>query len=287
MLVTGAAGGGATVRRLSAPGLVSLAEGLSARDRAICEAVGRLRLVSAVQLQRLFFAESESPATAARLTRRALARLVELRILARLERRVGGVRAGSAGWVYTLDVAGQRLTAYWRGEGLARTRMVYQPETPFVRHTLAVTEHYARLVEAERGGRCELLTFDPEPGCWRQFTDPHGAPVVLKPDAYVWLGVGDYEERSFLEVDCATEGRGALARKCRLYLDYFRTGTEQAACGVFPRVVWVTTCERRVALLVEVCARLPAEGWALFAVTTPKRAVAVLAGQGGDERGAS
>jgi hypothetical protein len=54
----------------------------------------------------------------------------------------------------------------------------------------------------------------------------------------------------------------------------------QAGVGgaVFPRVVWITTTERRVALLTAVCASMPAEAWKLFVVTTPERALGVLTG---------
>lgn len=271
------------MKRVSARGLMSLAEGLSPRDRAITEAVARLRLVSGRQLERLFFAAGDQPTTGARLARRTLQRLTERRVLTRLERRIGGVRAGSAGHVYGLDVAGQRLVAFWHGEGLVRSRSGLEPGTPFVRHTLAIAEHYVRLVEAERAGALELLAFSGEPDCWRRFTGLGGAALTLKPDAFVLLGVGDYEERSFLEVDCGTEGRAALARKCRTYLDYYRSGAEQAAHGVFPRVVWITTTERRVGLLTEVCAALPPETWRLFAVGTPERALDLLGGAAAPE----
>jgi len=268
------------MQRVSARGLIGLAESLSRRDQTITEMVARLRLVSGRQLERLFFADGDTTTTGARLARRALLRLTELRVLVRLERRIGGVRAGSAGHVYGLDVAGQRLVAFWRGEGLIRSRTGLEPGTPFVRHTLAIAEHYVRLVVAERAGVLELLAFSAEPDCWRDFTGVGGTALTLKPDAFVLLGVGDYEERSFLEIDCGTEGRSALLRKCRCYLDYFRSGAEQATSGVFPRVVWITTTERRVALLTEVCAALPPEAWQLFVVGTPERALDLLTGQG-------
>ncbi len=268
------------MERVSRHGLVTLAEMLSERDRAVTETVARLRLVSGQQLGRLLFSEGENPATRARLARRSLARLTDLRVVTRLERRVGGVRAGSAGHVYALDVAGQRLVAYWQGEGIARSRSAFEPGTPFVRHTLALAEHYVRLVEAEREGAVELLSFSAEPECWRRFTGLGGAALTLKPDAFVSLGVGEFEERSFLEIDCGTEGRSALLRQCRGYLDYFRSGAEQAASGVFPRVVWITTTERRVGLLTEVCAALPPEAWQLFVVGRPERALSLLSGRG-------
>lgn len=268
------------MQRLSRGGLVVLAESLSERDQQITETVDRLHLVSGPQLERLYFAAIDNPTTRARLARRTLQRLTNVRVLHRQQRRIGGVRAGSAGHVYALDVAGQRLVAYWRGEGIDRSRTSHEPGTPFARHTLAIAEQYVRLVEAERGGRLELLGFDAEPTCWRPFLGPMGARLILKPDALVAIACGDYEQRSFVEIDCGTEGRAALLRQCRAYLDYFRTGTEHERSGVFPRVVWITTTERRVVLLTEVCGSLPAEAWQLFVIGRPEQALDLLSGQG-------
>jgi hypothetical protein len=257
--------------------LLSLGNDLSVRDREVVQATARLRLVSGKQLKRLFFFEGERPQTSARLARRALARLVAAGMLGRLERRVGGVRAGSAGYVYALGPAGQRLVRLWRGDD-GRSRPSYEPGGLFVRHVLGVSESYVQLREAEAAGTLELLTFEAEPACWRPFTGPGGGRVVLKPDAFVRLGLGAYEDRYFLEIDCGSEGRGALVRKFQTYLSYYRSGAEQTAHGVFPRVVWITTTEQRVGLLTEVCGSLPSEARKLFAATTAERAPALFVG---------
>lgn len=262
--------------RLGAIRLVELAAALSSRERAITETVARLRLVSAPQLERLYFDAIPNPQSRGRLARRTLRRLVERGVLGRLARRIGGVRAGAAGHVYFVTSAGQRLAAYWQGEGLRRPRGSYEPSRAFVRHTLGISEVYVRLSEADRAGALELLAFEREPR--RSFVGPGGARLTLRPDAYVRLGVSrEEEERVYLEVDCATEGRMALARKCRLYVAAWRAGVEP----VFPRVVWLTLTEQRAELLGEVCATLPADSQKLFAVTTPERAREVLTGHGG------
>ena len=49
---------------------------------------------------------------------------------------------------------------------------MHEPGLAFVRHTLAVTELYVRLREAERAGTLELLEFEPEPECWRSYPLP-------------------------------------------------------------------------------------------------------------------
>lgn len=265
--------------RVSAPALLVLAETMPKRERQIVETVAWRRLISGQQIERLFFSYIGNTASRGRSTRRVLAALRERQLLFRLERHIGGVRAGSAGAVYGLGPIGKRLITYWQGEGLKPVRSVHQPGTLFVRHTLAVAEQYVRLIEAERAGACELLTFDGEPACWRTYSGGYGGPVTLKPDAFVRLGVGDFEQRSFLEVDCATEGRGALTRKCRYYVAHFQSGQEQAETGTFPQVVWITTTQARVRLLVEVCSSLPPEYWQLFCVGTPERLLALCRGE--------
>jgi hypothetical protein len=270
------------MKRVSAQALMSLAETLPERQRQIVVSVGRLRLVMGSQLERLYFNETDKAASRERAARRVLAELATQHLLLRLERRIGGVRAGSAGHIYALGPIGKRLTAYWQGQGLVRVRTTHEPGAVFVRHTLAVAGQYVQLIEAERAGQCELLAFDSEPTCWRPHQGQHGRRVTLKPDAYVRLGVGEFEQRSFLEVDCGSEGRGALMAKCRYYIGYYQTGLEQAEHGVFPRVVWVTTNHARVRLMVEVCSALPPEYWQLFQVVPLDGAIEALTGNGDD-----
>jgi hypothetical protein len=265
------------MNRLSRKGLLLLADDLSDRDRQMVELVGRFGVVSGRQVERLFFVAGSDTSSNARLARRSLARLAERRVLVRLERRIGGVRAGSAGTVYRLGAVGDRLVRLWRGEG-GRGRTSREPGRLFVRHGLAVTETFVRLREAERSGALEVLAFDPEPASWRPFAGA-GGRQVLKPDAYAAIGLGEYEDRYFIELDCGTEGSGALAAKCRTYLAYFRSGAEQAEHGVFPRIAWITTTEQRVSLITDVCGKLPAAAWPLFAVTTPERAESLFLGR--------
>src|SRR6266851_903019 len=92
--------------------LQRLRSDLSERDLAILRSVHHLHFLSATQLQRLHFpSTSHTPLGAVRSCRRVLARLVDCRALIRLERRIGGVRAGSASFVYSLGPVGQRLLA--------------------------------------------------------------------------------------------------------------------------------------------------------------------------------
>ncbi len=254
-------------RRLSRRGLVQLADQLSDRDQAIIETLAKLRLLQADQVRRLFFHDISTKAGSARVCRRSLQRLTECGLLRPLERQVGGRRAGSKGTVFATTAAGRRLVAYWAGLGDTSDRGMHEPGLPFVKHTLAISDLYVMLVEADRAGTLELLAFDAEPACWRSFTTPLGGSSILKPDALVRVAVGEYEHASFVEVDLGTEGRGALLRKTDAYIAYFESGREQARHGLFPRVVWITTTESRARVLDTLIASLPAGERRLFATT--------------------
>src|SRR5262245_2204849 len=97
-------------RRVTWAAVGQTAEGLGARDWAILTDVARLRVLTGRQIERLHFAQLGGMHRD-RTRRRVLERLVALQLLATLERRIGGVRAGSAGLMYVLGPAGQRLLA--------------------------------------------------------------------------------------------------------------------------------------------------------------------------------
>src|SRR5262245_45411693 len=174
--------------------LLGLAEELSQQERALIEALAEMRLATHRQLA-LLVPSGEREATLesdARQARRMLARLTALGIFKRLERRVGGLRAGSAGYVYFLGSAGERLVAYWRGRGLVKGRHRPEPGSRFVRHRLAVSELWVQAKLQDRRGAVELLAFQPEPASWRRLIDGFGGGSTLKPDAFIDIGLGGF-----------------------------------------------------------------------------------------------
>jgi hypothetical protein len=267
------------VNRVSVSRLVALADGMPLRDRQIVETVARLTLVSGGQLINLFFSDISNACTRSRRARRVLGRLVEQRVLDRLERRHGGAGGGSSAWVYALGPAGRRMVAYWAGDGLPRSRSAYEPSSMWTAHTLAVSDLYVRLREAERAARVELLAFDGEPACWRRYTRLGGVAGVLKPDAYIRIGVGEFEDSFFAEIDMGTERRGQLSRQHLAYREYFRAGVEQTKTGVFPSVLWIVPDTQRAALLSDIHRGLPAQARRLFTVATHEQALTMLCDQ--------
>ncbi|MBJ7519113.1 MAG: replication-relaxation family protein [Solirubrobacteraceae bacterium] len=260
--------------------LERLADQISSRDLAIVSDVVRLRYLSAGQIERLHFTAIEQPLTRRRRTNRSLNRLREHGLLVRLERRVGGVKAGSSGFVFGPTGEAKALVALRDGQGLTRPRTLHEPGQTFVDHGLACSEVYVHLREAEQTGKIELLEHHGEPAAWRQYPGSFGGLLSLRPDAFVALGVGEYEHRAFIEVDCGTEGSTALRRKLGTYVEYYRSGREQAEHSVFPQVIWLCSDQRRVAVLQALVAELPGDVQPLFLVGLQTELLYLVRGDG-------
>lgn len=253
-------------------------ERLSERDQAILDSLKALRLLSARQVERLHFLEG-SALTQARRARKTLARLHEAGLLHRLERRVGGTYGGSSGFIYGLSAGGQRLMRASGPAGGTRRRRPWEPSAMFQDHVLAVSELFVHLKEAERSGRLELLDFVAEPYCWRGFTGAGGSRTTLKPDAFVALARGEFEQLTFVEVDLGTEGPATLRSKLETYLDHARSGVEQARHGVYPRVVFLAPDEARVRKITETLKPTLRRTPELCAVGRNEDAIEVLTGE--------
>jgi hypothetical protein len=253
---------------------VHLLDKLSERDIRILVDLDRLRLLTGQQLRRLYFPLGD-PVTQARKTRAVLKRLSEVGVIVRLSRRVGGIRAGSEGSVVGLSGWGQAVLDLSH-QRPRRHRRVVETKLAHQAHVLAISQLYLLLVEHARSGHSELLEFTGEPGAWRRFSGLGGQAVTLKPDAFVRLGVGDYELASFIEQDMATESPSTITRKLGVYVAYWRSAQEQRAHGLFPRVWWLVPTTARLQAIAACIRQLPGESRELFAVCLTADAVRSL-----------
>ena len=236
-------------RRLSRQQLEETAARLSDRDRQILAAIQRYRYLLTGQLQRLYFIKAATSSAAHRAATRSLKRLRELGLVDHLARRIGGVRAGSAGLVWHITHAGERLI-YLESHTLTPTKRFFEPSPYFLSHSLAVAEVAVSLTELCREHQTmKLTTLQPEPECWRTFSE-YGAIQSLKPDLFAITVSGQYEDRWFIEVDLATESPSKIVSKCERYHKYYRSGLEQQEAEVFPLTVWIVpTTERKQQLI--------------------------------------
>jgi hypothetical protein len=208
---------------------------------AVLRDVATTRLATASQLETL---QALRTPMHVRSFRRLLERLNARQVLFRLDRVIGGRRAGSSGFVYGIDVVGQRLLNH-------PPRRPWTPRPSWLEHALQTTELYVELKQAEALGRLALTTFQAEPECWRTFEAPGGGIVALKPDAFIELEHGEYFDRFFIEIDMATESPTTLRGKAKAYLAYLGSGTEQAKGEVFPFVAWLAPTDERAAVIAD------------------------------------
>jgi Replication-relaxation len=258
--------------RVSGQRLAVLRGELTERDWAVMGMLAAVKLANGTQLRRATIGDS-SPA-AERAARRQLARLVEWRVVERLERRQGGLGRGSDAWTYALGPAGLRLSS--NGD---RARRPSLPSRPMWNHALLGAEIYTRLVEAIRGSNRELALWQGEPVCWRDYPGPYGERLRLKSDAFVIVSGPDYEDMAFVEFDTGSQSREVIRAKIKAYSRYAASGQEQGVQdGVFPRVVFVTSSQERRLLLIELLTYLPTEESRLFVVGQLEDAAWLLTG---------
>ncbi|MDX2973406.1 replication-relaxation family protein, partial [Kribbella solani] len=190
-----------------------------------------------------------------------------------LERRVGGVRAGSASYVWQLGTVGYRLLQ--QDGSLKRP---HEPSPRFLAHCLAVADTHLMLVRAQRRGIFRHVEVHTEPESWRTFTGLGGERRTLQPDLFASTTQPRFVDRWFIEVDRGTESIPTLLGKCAVYEDYRRSGIEQSAAGIFPLVIWQLPSTKRIDALAAAIARSTHLLPELFRFTLPDGLVSVMTG---------
>ena len=245
---------------------------LSERDKAILRSLQSLRYLLTSQVRRLHFAGSATPNAGLRATTRAMSKLQGYGVVISLERRIGGARAGSNSYVWTLTEAGATLL-HLGDENYTHRKRTHEPSLYFVRHTLEVAEVYIQLNEICKRHKLELIKAELEPMCWRSHTGIDGKPATLKPDGFTIIGNGNFEDSFFMEVDLATESPVVVLEKCRRYAHYCRTGIEQKRYEVFPLVVWLVyniNRKNKLQQYISECREIPEATKSIFTVILPE-----------------
>jgi len=224
--------------------LEELKQCLSERDIHILTSLLCCRYLTTLQIARLYCGESVNRRSAARTAERSLARLREYNLIRALTRRIGGVRAGSGSFVWTLTSGGFRLLQT-NNDGHQPRKQYREPSPQFLVHTLVISEAYLQLTEICTRHGMVLTAVQFEPDCWRWHANRGGKQFVLKPDLYAVTRGGGYEDCWFIEIDCDTETIARIIEKCQRYIQYLCSGMEQKETGVFPYVVWIVPDEKR------------------------------------------
>jgi hypothetical protein len=230
-------------RRVTGEQVAQIARMLSDRDQAILQSVADYGLLRTTHLRQFHFLDHATPDAAARICRRTLKRLRDHRVIEPIERRIGGFRAGSDGIVWHLGPVGDRLLRDDEPDAPRARRR--EPSLRFLEHRMLVADVAGALTVQAHAGSFDLIRIDPEPKSWRTYSGLHGARDVLKPNLFAITASGEYEDHWFIEVDRGTESLPTLLKQCSQYETYRRSGREQAASGVFPRVLWLVPDEHR------------------------------------------
>lgn len=236
--------------RVGARALDRLDSRLSERDHKVLALIAQHRYLTTAQLQAFAFIDHASNDSAARTSRRVLARLEREQLIRSLGRRIGGVRAGSSGNIWQLAPAGARLL---RDDGVAyRT---HEPSQRFLGHCLAVADAHLMLHSLKEAPTVTDVTVAIENEAWHRYNGSGGEARWLQPDLFATIRSTDYDDHWFIEVDLGTESLPTLLRKCGQYEAYRASGIEQAQLGVFPMVLWVFNRADRIDKLMRAVAR--------------------------------
>jgi hypothetical protein len=267
---------GSSQPRLGRLELNQLKDSLSDRDLNVLRSVASHRFVTTRHIDRLHFAGLAGDGWGTRMCRRVLKRLHEQRVLTHLDQRVGGVRAGSASYVWQVGPVGDRLLRLDTGRRI-RARQ-HEPSQWLLKHCLAIADAHVALVHAARSERFDLLDVATEPSCWRRFMGIAGEPRVLKPDLAVVTASGSYEDHWFVEIDLGHEHLPTILDKCRMYEAYRSSGIEEEQRGVFPLVAWVMHTDERATKLREALSSTRQLDSDLFRVTTAEHLIDLITG---------
>jgi len=253
---------------------------LSAKDKAILCSLQNCRYLTTGQIWRLHYIDCVNPTAGQRAANWGTAKLRSYGLIEILDRRVGGVRAGSAAYVFTLTESGFYFLNLNNPDFAPRKRTI-EPSLNFMKHTLEVSEAYVKLIEICEEQQIKLVKTEMEPECWRPYTNEDGKIASMKPDMYAITVNGRFEDSWFIEVDMGTQSPSVLLDKCRRYLHYFRSGIEQNKNGVFPLVVWIVQNESRLEKLwqyINDCREIPESYKSIFTIILPEQFETLISG---------
>lgn len=223
---------------------------LSERDRDVLDHLADFGLLTERHVRAFCFADNAS----ATPCNRTLHRLMQMRLVSRLDVRVVGKRGGNGEFVYRLSPNGQRL---------CRPSELYRAKVGNFVHTLAIADVATTIAGMAQAGVLGVVRRDCEPHSWT----PVGH-VDLRPDLRVDVDWTTGERRHYwFEVDMSSERAPQLTAKLEAYCEAYDKAW-QLNWSSFPLVVWVVPDARRSELLERLIERLPADRHGLFKVST-------------------
>jgi hypothetical protein len=240
--------------------LLARAALLPERDLVLLELLFQHRFLTRRHVQTFFFADHHDPhagtTVATRTPRAPQRRLHTLRqhglLVRRYLARPDGRRESEP--YYCLSSAGARLVAARAGLSHTERRrrgadMLANPL--FVRHALAAADLHCALVAAARSNaahECRPEWWQGEQHAAHHFSTG-GVTTLVRPDGYTRYQAAHEIHHLLVEIDIGTMPLPRLRAKLDLYRAYARSGAWQQRYPVFPKLLLLTTSERRISRL--------------------------------------
>lgn len=225
---------------------------LSRRDLQIVQFIARFGQATKHHVRAAVFKDNKS----ATPCDRALKRLTEQRVLARIEiRTVGGAHGGSGQYVYQIGAAGWKLAAtegsFWLSKSVKY-------------HSLAIADVFVDIND-----HLNVIRYETEPDSHEKINY-----VPLQPDLYLEVDLGRHVLRTWLEVDLGTERPKQLKEKMNRYNHAWSGAPER--WNPWPLVVWAVPDDKRRAELQSIVKLQPAESQGMYRVCLLDDVVATL-----------
>lgn len=242
---------------------------LTDKETQILHFLNQAKFATTSQLARLFYWDSDKSETAIRRANFTAQRLLKAGLISHLKHRIGGVRKGSASYVWQITFQGLKLLKSQDSSITLRYKNYYEPTQHHVEHTLAITEIFVETMEVVRDSeKLSLEAFSFEPNSWRSYPKLSGIGMTLKPDAYLELSSHAYDDHYFIELDRSTESLARVMNTCKKYIEYYRSGIEQRQKEIFSYVLRIVPDDtRRLTISKAIQAELYSY-WDLFTVIT-------------------
>lgn len=219
---------------------------ITTRDRRIVALVGAFGQLTSKHVKALAFPDNDSMTPC----NERLKKLTQMKMLARVERRlVGGDGGGSGLYSYQLGPAGWKLCGregkYWGRKSIDH-------------HALAIADVFVMLKEAERAGSIQVVGVSTEPDCWEVVGGEELRPDMLAEVALPHIGK---RRLVWLEVDLGTERQRHVTEKVDRYIRAYKHAPDGYR---FPLVVFVAPDQERVLAIRWLIERRAGEYEALF-----------------------
>lgn len=242
------------------------------------------KMATSRQIARLLFHDATSIRSQNRRANLLTKHLKEAGLIYHQPRKIGGWIKGSSSYIWSLTSKGVKTLQTSSTFLSLRPRSKWDATQHHIEHTLAVTEIFVQLKELEREQKIQLEDFQFEPKSWRTYADISNSSLILKPDAFAKLVVGEYEDIYFFELDRSSESLTRIANTSKKYIHYYKTGIEQRENDIFPLVLWIVPDEKRKIAVADTLQTRLSNFWQMFHVITLDDFADFIQGGQTDER---